>query len=72
MCAKAFGCMPVPFWWGSQISKISSHDAFDRYSIPFGADDSRIELGVGAIIQAHYFDYHPERYAAGPRGHFCR
>ena len=72
-CAKAFGCMPVPFWWGSQISKVSSHDAFDRYSIPFGADDVKIELWMHvSMIRAQYYDYHPERYAAGPREHFCR
>ena len=71
-CASNTQCFPIPFWWGGQISKASSHGAFDRYSIPFGADDSRIELGVGATIRAQYYDYHPERYAAGPRGHFCR
>ena len=72
-CAKAFGCMPVPFWWGGQISKISSHDAFDRYSIPFGADDVKIELWMHLpMIRAQYHDYHPERDAAGPREHFCR
>lgn len=51
-CAKALGCIPVPFWWGSEISKISSHYAFDRYSIPFGADDVKIELGA-RYIAAH-------------------
>ena len=65
--------MPVPLWWGGQISKISSHDVFDRYSIPFRADDARIELWMHmSLPRVQYHDYHPERYAAGPRGHFCR
>ena len=72
-CVSGFHCFPVSFWWGSQISKISSHGAFDRYSIPFGADDVKIELHMHlSMIRAQYHDYHPEKYAAGPRGHFCR
>lgn len=72
-CAEGFGCLPVPLWWGSQISKISSHGAFDRYSMPFGADDVKIVLWMHlSMSRAQYYDYHPEKYAAGPREHFCR
>ena len=72
-CVSGFHCFPIPFWWGSQISKISSHGTFDRYSIPFGADDVKIELHMHlTMIRAQYYDYHPEKYAAEPREHFCR
>ena len=71
-CASNIQCFPIPFWWSGQISKISSHGTFNRYSIPFGTDDSRIELGVGATIRAQYYDYYPEKYAVGQHEHFCR
>lgn len=61
-------CFPIPFFWGRPAYKISSHDSFDRYSIPFGADDAKIELWTYLPTpMALYYDYHPEKYriAAG-------
>ena len=64
---------PIPFFWGRPVTKISEHPTFDRYSIPFGADDVRIVFWIHVAIQhALYHDYHPEKYEVKRQGHFCR
>ena len=66
-------CFPIPFFWGRPVYKISSHDSFDRYSIPFGADDAKIEFWTYVGVQtALYYDYHPEKYKTEPQEHSCR
>lgn len=71
---ERYSCIPIPFFRGGAVHKISSHPTFDRYSIPFGPDDSRIAFFVnGMVIDALYYGYHPERYAVSENeGHFCK
>ena len=55
-------CFPIPFFWGRLAHKISSHDSFDRYSIPFGTDDVRIVLWAHNVLRPGLDNYHPEKY----------
>ena len=55
-------CFPIPFFWGRLAHKISSHDSFDRYSIPFGTDDVRIVLWAHNVLTPVPDDYRPEKY----------
>ena len=55
-------CFPIPFFWGRLAYKISSHDSFDRYSIPFRTDDVKIVLWVHNVLIPVPDDYRPEKY----------
>ena len=37
-------CVTISFFLGRLVYKISSHDSFDRYRIPFGEDNAKIEF----------------------------
>ena len=60
---ESYPCFPIQFFWGRPVYKISSHDYFDRYSIPFRTDDATIVLWIHLPVwMALYYDYHPEKY----------